>query len=324
MKTQVYECSILKPFKEIYIQTQRQLSDMQEMAYFSNRKISEAELKTGQFQEGAFYVTNNGGISENVRILPYFGDRKNLHAFKHPLVLDHTLGYTNVVFNATPYGQLGSDGVVKIRQSSLAAFVFQIQISSVLGKAVSGDLNQRGLSKLGNLPAAMAGLCISMAFAKRFGVDYNTQMRIQICATYYYCACSLGIRREDAVELCRIITKAPSELVNEIVSHETVELMQDLPGLVKAISQTANNARLEDLSLSTLYVLLGQYWITENGTELIGCALELPQLWAFLCYSSSEHLQYRKNALSDILKIASKHHDAKQLLHGMRDSLVLA
>lgn len=322
MKFQVHETSVLKPYVSAYEAAKKQLEQYYEMGMFPNNVINDADLKKGQFEEGSIYFNyEQDGVRKSIRIIPYMNQRLGMHGFKHPIVINTKDMSTTVVFNANAYGQLGVDGIVKIRQSSMHQFNFMLNYATLLGKTACGQITDQTVISLGALPANAFGVCMSQALARSFSLDYSVQLNIQIVCVYFYYSNGLRIETEDAAKLTSIATKIDLEKVKEITSNMQVEDMNNISELANAISSACGSERLFELKPVVLYTMLKQYWVGENGAEVICAAYEMPQLWAFLCYNAMEHVLYKKNQLSDVLKISSKHFDAQQLSYGMRKIL---
>ncbi len=319
MKLQVFETSILKPFDNAYHAAKKQLEQYYEMGVFPNEAINDIDLKKGQFQEGSiFFNYEDEGVRKSVRIIPYMNQKSGMHAFKHPIVIDTKDMSTTVVFNANPYGQIGLDGVVRLRQSSIPQFNFMIGYACILAKAAAGLITPNKVVGFGNIIANTYGVCMAQALARAFSLDYSVQLNIQaICVFFYYHYC-LSLPQDQALNLCSIATKLPAEQVSLVCDNEDVLQMQSISDLANALALHAGSERLNGLKPIVIYTMLKQYWVGENGAEVVCAAYEMPHLWAYLCFNSMEHVLYKKNQLSDIMKISSKHFDAQQLSHSMR------
>lgn len=322
MKLQVFETSVLKPFSSAYEAAKKQLEQYYEMNMFANEAINDNDLKKGVFQEGSiFFNYDQDGIRKAVRIIPYMNQKVGMHAFKHPIIIDTKDMSTTVIFNANPYGQLGLDGVVRLRQSSMPQFNFMVGYACILAKAAAGLIDKNKVLSFGNIVANTYSVCMAQALAKSFSLDYSVQLNIQaICAFYYYYT-GLSIDEDQAMQLSSIATKLPLDQVKLICDNAQVKEMQSIADLASAIAMYAGSERLEGLKPIVIYTMLKQYWVGENGAEVVCAAYEMPHLWAFLCFNAMEHVLYRKNQLSEILKLSSKHFDAQQLSHAMRQVL---
>lgn len=319
MKLQVFDTSIIKPYISAYESAKKQLEQYYEMGMFPNEVINDIDLKKGQFQEGSiFFNYEQDGVRKAVRIIPYMNQRVGMHAFKHPIVIDTKDMSTTVVFNANPYGQIGVDGVVRLRQSSIMQFNFMIGYACVLAKAAAGLIDASKIKSFGNIVANTYAVCMSQALARSFSIDYAVQLNVQAVCAYFYYRSGVGLSQEEAVEMASIATKVPLEKVQELCIGTIAEDMNSVPDLANAIGAVCESERLSDLKPVVIYTMLKQYWVGENGAEVVCAAYEMPHLWAYLCYNAMEHVLYRKNQLSDILKISSKNFDAQQLSHGMR------
>jgi hypothetical protein len=322
MKYQVHETSVLKPYVSAYEAAKKQLEQYYEMGMFPNSVINDIDLKKGQFEEGSIYFNyEQDGVRKSVRVIPYMNQRLGMHGFKHPIVIDTKDMSTTVIFNANAYGQLGVDGIVKIRQSSMHQFNFMISYSVLLGKIACGQINKQTVISLGTLAANAFSVCMSQALARSYSLDYSVQLNIQVVCAYFYYAVGLGCSMEEATELSSISTKVSIDQIKEMINENDFESMIDIPSLATMIGKSCKSERLSDLKPIVLYTMLKQYWVGENGAEMICAAYEIPLLWCFLCYSAMEHVIYKKNQLSDVLKISSKHFDAQQLSYGMRKIL---
>lgn len=318
----MFDTSVIKPYLSAYESAKKQLEQYYEMGLFPNVAITDEGLKKGQFEEGSvFFNYELDGVRKSVRIIPYMNQRIGLHAFKHPIVLDTRDMATVVVFNANPYGQLSSDGVVRLRQSSIHQFNFMMSYACVLGKAACGQINSNTMLGLGHICANTAAVCLSQALARSYSLDYSIQLNIQAVAAYYYYRAGLSLDPEKAAELSSLSTKVPLDKVNNLCIGTAAQDISNVPELAMAIGQVCESERLVDLKPVVIYTVLKQYWLGENGAELVCAAYEMPHVWAFLCFSSMEHVLYKKNQLSDILKISSKHYDAQQLAYRMRQIL---
>lgn len=324
MILQIFDTSALKPYKHAYEQAKKQLEQLYEMNVFANKAVLDEDLQKGYFEEGSiFFNYDEQGERKSIRIIPYFNQKSGMHAIKHPIVINTKDMSTTVVFNASAYGNLGSDGIVKIRQSSIAQFHFMIGMSLFLGAAYAGIINSRTVLSYGHIVANSYAVCMSQGLGRSFSLDYNKQLNVQAICAYFYYRSLLNVEHNEAIKLSALSTKLDEVFISSLVDNEDCQQVQTIADLCECLVKYSASERLSDLTVTTMYTVLKQYWLGDNGAELVCASYEMPHVWALLCYSSVEHVLYKRNNLSEIIKNSSKHFDVQQLTHSIRAALTL-
>lgn len=171
----------------------------------------------------------------------------------------------------------------------------------LLEQAWVGD-GADSILRFGHFQVQIFAAWMSSLFGRRYALDAEQTMKINILAAFYYLCL---FTREELLDQRRFI--AIIAKVTHVGAPYVIETLRDIDyignieDLLKNIINTLQTDRLEGLAIDVMITMLGGSWFGPNAAIMVGIALEYPPMWNTLLYLS---LTEQVNRSTGIGKVA--------------------
>lgn len=218
--------------------------------------------------------------------------------FVHPVTLMHEdhLYLIADVRTCAKYNR--NEQIVKISNPSL----FRREIIRAVLESVWINDGQNEILHLGAFQIQVFAKWISEVITRRFGLDAEQQLRIQVISAFYYICLFTNSESTDLRRYISIISRATKTNTNFILETlRDIDYIPNIEVLLSTIQENLVTDRLEGMGLDVFITMLAGSWLGPNHGILVGTALEYPPLWNTLLYLS---LTESVNRATGIGKIA--------------------
>ncbi len=245
--------------------------------------LREHLIRTRAYGESQFITIQEDRIS-NFTILG-LGDGTFItpKPFVHPVVIEHE-GHRYLVIDVRTCAKYNKmEQIVKITNPAL--FRREI-IRSVLESIWIND-GANDILHLGTFQIQVFGKWVSEVISRRYGLDPEQQLQVQVIAAFYYTCLFVDSESVDLRRFISVITRATKTNTNFILETlRDVEYIPNVEAFLATIRETLVTDRLDGLELDVFITMLAGSWFGPNHGILVGTALEYPPLWCTLLYLS--------------------------------------
>lgn len=250
--------------------------------------------------EDKLYSTNNSPRS-------YFVTEENRHLrpFPHPLLVDGVREQM-VVADARAVAKIHRDSETLVGGADFDYVERRVSIIDYMWM----DGNTRDLLNLGDLPARAYASILSETLGKRLYLSEELTRIVQIFAAYFYLCLFYDFKELDEIavqglakRVARISGANAGEVMETISNYDPPQTINDFIGLLQ---EHTESMRLEKLTASSLFRVLGGIWFGPNAAEQVAVGLEHPPTWSAMVATVVSHRGYQKTALSKTIRMIDR------------------
>lgn len=160
------------------------------------------------------------------------------------------------------------------------------------------------LQNVSPIPMTVYASWISQAIARRFALDPQEQISLQILAAYFY-SCqfiddadmSEQMKLKLAGTIARVTRNSASTVMNVI---ESMPVITDVAQFCELAREATKSIRLDSLNPGILFLSLKGTWFGVNKDEIIPVAIEHPPTWLAVLTASFMDRSFRNTAITKI------------------------
>lgn len=203
--------------------------------------------------------------------------------FVHPVTIEYE-NHTYLIADMRTCAKYSrNEGIVKISNPSL----FRRETVRTVLESVWMNDGSNDVLLLGVFQVQVFAKWISSVITRRYGLDAEQQLKVQVISAFYYCCLFTDENYLDQRRIVSLIQRATK--VNTTFILETlrdIEYIPNIEALLSTITSTLATDRLDGLELDVFITMLAGSWFGPNHGILVGTALEYPPMWCALLYLS--------------------------------------
>jgi hypothetical protein len=160
------------------------------------------------------------------------------------------------------------------------------------------------LANCSPLPMKLFGLWISDAIGRRYALEPQEKLRLQILASVFYAGLFYDIH--DHWDKNRIAAQVKRAInIDSKYIYEVLEYVKTpITGILEFCAMTqeiVDTVRLKDLNHGILYAVLKNTWYGVNNDATVAVALEHPPTWLAMLYVAITDRSYQKSQVTDMI-----------------------
>jgi hypothetical protein len=174
-------------------------------------------------------------------------------------------------------------------------------------------------STLGNcsaLPMKLYGIWISDAISRRYALDPQEKLQLQVLSSIFYAGLFYDIhdhwdKNRVAAQVKRAIA-VDSKFIFDMLEY-VQKPIESLLEFITVVKEAINTVRLKDLNHGILYAALKGTWYGVNNDATVAVALEHPPTWLAMLYVSITDRSYGKSQVTDMILNWDKRDKGREL-----------
>jgi hypothetical protein len=208
------------------------------------------------------------------------------------------------------YDQHQKTFVVKVRND------YGFQLTRTILNQIWLDSAPSTLANCSPLPMKLYGVWISDAIARRYALDPQEKLRLQVLSSIFYAGLFYDIhdhwdKNRIAMQVKRAVNVDP-KFIFEMLEY-VPKPISGLLEFVEIVKEAIDTVRLKDLNHGILYAVLKNTWYGVNQDGTVAVALEHPPTWLAMLYASITDRSYSKSQVTDMLLNWDKRDRGRQL-----------
>ncbi len=277
---------------------------------FNNQKIVKAleEAFIKKWLPSISEVLNNTKSFNNTKVRAIVNDG-GVPIFVHPIIIKNPDDKTDTVI-------VDLRSCVRLDETQSTYIVRnQFEASYIALYGALSELWMKGDSNIilsiSNLQVNIYSRWISESIVKRFGLNPQDQISIQILAAYFYICQFVGKEELDTNDLNRyagIINRSlyiPAEKVFDII--ENLPVINNVKTFCELAKEVTGNIRLAELNPGLLFAIIGNTWFGgTNHKEILAVATEYPPAWIAVMYSAIVDRSFKNSMIAKLLDNAKR------------------
>lgn len=172
---------------------------------------------------------------------------------------------------------------------------------------------------LGNcspLPMKLYGLWIADSVSRRYALDPQEKLRLQVLASIFYAGLFYDIhdhwdKNRVAAQVKRAIA-VDSKFIFEALEY-VKKPMESLLEFIEVVKEAVDTVRLKELNHGILYAVLKPTWHCVNNDAIVAVALEHPPTWLAMLYMAVTDRSYSKSQITTLILNWDKRDKGQQL-----------
>lgn len=254
----------------------------------------------------------DGHVTLNPVILYGLSDtEKDVPAFRHPIV---DLQHNWIALDVRHLVKLNAaKDAVEVKNQ--ADYSLAIQRFTLTGLWYTGKQSSVYNLKLGHFAFAS---WLSENITRKFGLDLQNQLQLQVLALLYYAHLFTDDFTQDDFDKLAIRSKE-NVLVPKLLDEvkEAAGELETIDDFCRACYKVTGNIRLKDFDYVVLSNLLSTNWPAADGKELVTLSLEHPPTWLTLVSASLTNRSFKKSFVASIVDKLDKRGKGEDFLDAL-------
>lgn len=240
--------------------------------------------------------------------------------FNHPIIISNPKDHKEIIVavdcrNFGIYNKPSQKFIV--RNKTELQFAVQRSILNYIW--ITG--RKEALRDVSSLPAAAYASLVSESVGRRYALNMQDQMIIQVLACFFYYSSFVAETTLDEMQYDRIVgaiarcTRVPAESIYSILDNSRP--ISTLSDLCEACKVKTGSVALENFDVGILFSIVAGSWIGTNSRDLVCVGLDHIPTWLMIVFAGVTEATYKRSVLAKLMERVIKRHNAETFVKNL-------